>query len=108
MRADYVLDYDVISAANENHLYLVARIEAGPAPEGQQRRPLNIGVVMDRSGSMGGTKIDYVKKATQFLVQHLGASDRFSLTVYDDVIEVPVKPEAPVHKDPINRIIDRI
>ncbi len=108
MEADYVLDYNVIAAARANHLYLLARIKAGPPVGSQQRRPLNIGVVLDRSGSMSGEKLDYVKKAAQFLVQHLGASDRFSLTTYDNVVEVPVNPEPPIYKDTINRAINAI
>ena len=108
MQADYVLDYDVVAAARENQVYLLARIKAGPPPADQQRRPLNIGVVLDRSGSMGGDKIMYVKKATQFLIKHLGASDTFSLTIYDDKVEVLVKPEPPNHKDRLNQTIDSI
>jgi Ca-activated chloride channel family protein len=108
MQADYVLDYDVIAASREHHLFLAARIQGGPPPESFQRRPLNLSVVLDRSGSMSGDKIDYVKKAAKILVQHLGAKDRFSLVAYDDVVTVEVAPDAPTHKDPINRAIDAL
>lgn len=33
------------------------------------RLPLNINVVLDRSGSMGGQPVEQVKQATQFLVE---------------------------------------
>lgn len=108
MQADYVLDYDVVSGSRENHVYVLVRVTAGPPLKETKRRPLNIGAVLDRSGSMGGDKIEYVKKATQFLVKNLGAQDRFSLTIYDDAIEVVVQPDSPTRKDEINRAIDAI
>jgi Ca-activated chloride channel family protein len=105
MQADYVLDYDVVSVAREQHLYLLARVKAGPAPNAEKRRPLNLSVVLDRSGSMGGDKLEYVKKASQFLVQRLGSDDRFSLVVYDSTVEVKVNPGPVIHKDQINHTI---
>jgi len=41
MQADYVLDCDVIAASRGHHLFLAARIQAGPPPHSFQRRPLN-------------------------------------------------------------------
>jgi Ca-activated chloride channel family protein len=108
VQADYVLDYDVISMARESRLYLMARITAGPSPKASQRRPLNLGVVLDRSGSMGGDKLDYVKKAAQFLVQHLGANDHFSLVTYDDNVSVGIPPTTVVHKEQLNKTIQQI
>ncbi len=105
MQADYVLDYDVVSVAREQRLYLLARVKAGPAPDTGQRRPLNLSVVLDRSGSMAGDKLEYVKKASQFLVQRLGSDDRFSLVVYDNLVEVKVPSGPVIHKDQINHTI---
>lgn len=107
MKADYVLDYDVLVAARDYRLYLLARIKAKPMPA-SGRPPLNISVVLDRSGSMRGDKLEYVKNATQLLVQRLGASDRFSLVVYDQEIETIIPPGPVSHKDEINRIVQGI
>lgn len=107
MQADYVLDYDVISAAREQRLYVLARIKGGPASS-QQRPPLNLSVVLDRSGSMAGDKLDNVKKATQFLVQHMGSEDRFSLVTYDSYVSVDVQPGEVIYKDRINQAIQAI
>lgn len=55
----------------------------------QQRKPLNVAVVIDRSGSMADEgKIDYAKSALRTLINQLTSDDIFSLVSYDDVIEV--------------------
>ncbi len=108
MEADYVLDYDLLSMAREHQLYLMARIKAGANPNAQKRRPLNLSVVLDRSGSMAGDKLSYVKKATQFLVQHLGAQDRFSLVTYDQKVAVHIAPTSVIHKDNLSSSIETI
>jgi Ca-activated chloride channel homolog len=108
VKADYVLSYDVLSIARDQSLYLMARLTAGSAPDTTARHPLNLSVVLDRSGSMAGDKLDYVKKAAQFLVQHLAAQDTFSLVTYDDKVSINLAPCSPVHKDTINRTIEEI
>ncbi len=55
------------------------------------RPPLNLGLVLDRSGSMGqAKKIGYAREAAGFAVRQLTAADRASLTVFDDAVETLV------------------
>ena len=108
MRADFSLDYDVLSVERPQQLYLMARFISGPAPHDRVRRPLNISLVIDRSGSMAGDKIDYTRQAAQFLVQHLSANDVFSLVMYNDKIETLVQPDFVVNKDHIVQLIEQI
>ena len=108
MEADYILDYGVVSATGRNQLYLLARIRAPAARVAVDRSPLNISAVLDRSGSMEGDKLNYVKEAAQFLVRQLDANDRFSLVTYDTNVEVSVPPTQVVHKDVMNQAIQRI
>ncbi|MBN1966355.1 MAG: VWA domain-containing protein [Anaerolineae bacterium] len=105
MQAESVLDYDVFSLAREQRLYLLARITAGKRPTDAQRRPLNLSVVLDRSGSMAGDKLENVRRATAFLVQRLGADDRFSLVTYNEAVTVDVPPGPVQHKDRITQAI---
>lgn len=43
-------------------------------------------LIIDRSGSMTGTKIDQAKAAATFIVNNLNEGDRFNLIDFDDVI----------------------
>jgi Ca-activated chloride channel family protein len=53
-----------------------------------ERNPLNLSVVVDRSGSMAGEKIAAVKTALSRLVNQLNESDRLSIVLFDDRVEV--------------------
>ncbi len=49
-----------------------------------ERVPTDVVVVLDKSGSMAGSKIDHARSATRALVDLLGPDDRFALVTYDD------------------------
>jgi len=56
---------------------------------GQPRRaPIDVAVVLDRSGSMSGEKIRLVKEAVDVAIGHLDDNDRVSLVTFDSVVEV--------------------
>ncbi len=49
---------------------------------GAKRSPVNLAVVIDRSGSMSGSKIENARRAAQRLVDLLGDEDRISVVHY--------------------------
>jgi len=62
--------------------------------EGSKRLPLNLAVVIDKSGSMNSDgKFDYTKKATEFLIDHLTHQDYLSIIAYSTEVEVVVPAE---------------
>lgn len=79
--------------------------------ENNKRLPLNISLVIDRSGSMSGDKIKYVKEAAKFVIDNLTKDDYVSIVIYDDVVEVlqsAIKVEnKQLIKNKINSITDR-
>jgi Ca-activated chloride channel family protein len=72
-----------------------------PTPEVHfVRPPINLGLVLDRSGSMAGArKMDYAREAASFAVQQLLPTDRVSVTIFDNVVETIV-PNAPAIDKP--------
>jgi Ca-activated chloride channel family protein len=68
-----------------------------PEPEaGLRRRPkLNLSLVLDRSGSMGGEKMQRAREATAYCIDQLLPHDRVSVVIFDDVVEVLI-PSQPV------------
>lgn len=81
---------------------------AAQGAAGQERLPLNIGLVLDRSGSMDGEPLEYVKQAACFVVDQLSAKDRFSLVTFDSDVEVPCPSQEVQFKDPLKAMIRSI
>jgi Ca-activated chloride channel family protein len=67
----------------------VVRVVPG-VPEGPKARPpLNLALVLDRSGSMAGArKLDYARQAAVFAVEQLLPDDRVAVFAFDDTVEV--------------------
>lgn len=87
-------DRTLVRARARSTRYLVVRLVAPDAPHRSARLPVNVSLVLDRSGSMGGRKIVLAKEAAERAIATLDGRDRFSVVVYDDRIEV-VAPSSP-------------
>jgi len=55
-----------------------------------RRTPLNLAVVLDKSGSMTGAKLEKTKQAAMQLVDRLAPNDVFSLVIFSDEAQVLV------------------
>ncbi len=81
--------------ANEDRLvYLLIDISADPSLTLSAPR-LNLGLVVDRSTSMGGPRIGQVKKALNLVIDDLTDQDAVSLVTFSDRAEV-VFPAGPI------------
>ncbi len=65
----------------------------GRRPDRGHRTPMNLAVVLDRSGSMGGAKIEKARQAACVAVDQLSDDDSFSLVIFDNETEVLIAPE---------------
>lgn len=75
-------------AGDDATRYLYVEVSTKKYESKQERKPLNISLVIDKSGSMEGDKMTFVKEAAAFVVQHLKATDFISLISYSDDVEV--------------------
>ncbi len=61
---------------------------AAPRPDAEsQRVEKDILLVMDRSGSMEGEKIQQTRSAAKYVLSHLGEGDRFHITTFSSGVE---------------------
>lgn len=68
--------------------YLFLEPVSGIDPERWERPPLNLAIVLDRSGSMDGWKIESARRAVDAIVDRLGPRDRLAIVVFDDNAQV--------------------
>jgi Ca-activated chloride channel family protein len=67
--------------------YLLLELSA-TGEEGNARMPLNLCLVLDRSTSMQGARLQRVKEATNYIVDYLTDDDCFSLVTFSDRAEL--------------------
>lgn len=84
------LDRSVLPAGAEQTAVVKITLEAPPAPRMADRPPVNLTLVLDRSGSMSGSKIENAREAAIEAVRRLGGRDIFSLVIYDHEVETLV------------------
>ncbi len=74
--------------SEEQILYVLANIQATQISHRPKRLPLNLCLVIDRSTSMQGPRLDQVKTATYQLVDALDKDDSFGVITFSDHAEV--------------------
>lgn len=108
MHVDTTLEHDIFPVGHAINVHLMVLVKAAAAQDENTRRPLNLSLVIDRSGSMAGAKIDYTRRAAGMLVQNLGMADTLSVVLYNDTVDTLLMPEKVQRKDIINQQIQRI
>lgn len=72
------------------------------------RAPINLSLVLDRSGSMHGSPIQYSKQACQFVVGQMSSDDLLSMVAFDNQITTVFEPEKVSYKDLMKAKINNI
>ena len=93
---EFVPHRAALLAGQDNALDVLVRVKSPAAPEsGRERPPLNLAVVIDRSGSMSGRPLAEAKRCAAMIVDGLSAKDHASIVVYDNEVDVLI-PSRPV------------
>ncbi len=85
-------------------------IEAVPAPGAGTgvTQALNFSLVLDRSGSMAGKKLQCMKEAAKQVVDRLGPGDLLSVAIFDDSAEMVIPGGAVTDREAIKCKIEAI
>ncbi len=84
MRSNVKLSTKFSTTQNAHQVGLLVTLE-GDAPV--RRAPINVSLVLDRSGSMNGSAIEEAKAAATRFASFLGANDRVSVVTFDNRVE---------------------
>lgn len=105
---NYYLSKEYVPASGEGQM-LYTLIELGTGHAGVSKgMPFNLCLLLDRSGSMDGKKIENLKEAVKRVVDSLGEKDRISVVIFDDEVEVLLTNQIPSNKAEIKNKIDSI
>jgi Ca-activated chloride channel homolog len=91
MRLSLRTDRQLIRASARSTRYVMISLVAPVAPPRAGRLPVNVGIVLDRSGSMAGErKFPLARDAVEQALRLLRPEDRFTLVIYDQEVNTLV------------------
>jgi Ca-activated chloride channel family protein len=90
MKTTVLLDHEPVPDGGWM-VHALRRIE-GEAPKDRERAPLNLSLVLDRSGSMSGDKLAAALRAAAMLVRRLSPDDTVSVVAFDNDVAVVAPP----------------
>lgn len=98
---------DYLLAGGPRDTVVLVEVRAKDA-DVKRSAPINLALVLDRSGSMAGAKLEKARQAAGVAIDQLGPDDTFSLVIYDDQVEVLIPPQRVKDREEMKREIARI
>ncbi|MDF1663530.1 MAG: VWA domain-containing protein [Planctomycetota bacterium] len=81
-------EYSSITDQKDNFIHLLLRLDSKEREKEETSPPLNLALILDRSGSMTGSKLRFTKVAAGFLIDRLRPVDQLAILAYDHEVEV--------------------
>jgi Ca-activated chloride channel family protein len=100
-------EYEFISNRKDAEVTLKITLE-GAESTSERRTPINLAIVLDRSGSMRGAKLEKARQAASIVLEQLGQNDIFSVVTYDNRADVLIPPQPVTNREKLNRKIESI
>lgn len=98
-----------LPAGQDSEVTVLAWISAASAPPpGSQRAPLNLSLVIDRSGSMQGQPIEMARRAVQLALRMMQPQDRVSVVSFDGHVETVVAPQLVEDPQALCRLVEGV
>lgn len=96
-------------AGQDNTLEVLIQVQA-PAdpPQGHQRAPLSLALVLDRSGSMNGAPIREAVRCARAMIDRLRPEDRLALVIYDNQVETLAPAQLLHDKSPLYQALESV
>jgi Ca-activated chloride channel family protein len=91
MRTELRLDHEPIGDGASSIVRALLRL-SGTSPAASERIPLNVCLVLDRSGSMAGDKLEHAKQAAALLAKRLWPEDVIGVVAYDSEVVTVAEP----------------
>jgi len=102
------LSHPYMELNKEQTIFLKIGLKGKTIKPSTERAPMNIALVLDKSGSMNGQKMQDVKRASKMLIDRLGPRDVLSVIVYDNSAKVLVSATQLTNPESIKSRIDSI
>src|SRR5690606_38610654 len=89
MHVSALLEFDAVPVDSADTVHVLLDVTA-PEQPGADRPPATLQVVLDRSGSMAGERLEGAIRALLSLVDRLDPTDHFGLVTFDGAARVEV------------------
>ncbi len=108
MEVSFAFDHPVVAGITPQRVHLLVRLETWPEEGGPERTPLNLGLALDRSSSMSGTKLAATREAAMALVERLSPDDILSVVTFGGQVEIVLEPTPVADPEEIRRRLQGI
>ena len=97
-----------ILAGKKMTTYLKVGLTGFDLEAAARRAPVNVAIVIDKSGSMAGDKIKHAKDAAKHALDRLGPGDVVSVIAFSDKVEIIAPASSLSEREAVKAAIDRI
>lgn len=108
-KVEFLTERTRLAAGRDQTVSVLIRVRPPEVDAAEAARPaLNLGLVLDRSGSMGGEKMERARQSAAYCIDQLLPTDRLSLVIFDDRIEVLIPSQCAENKQALKEQLAQI